>query len=822
MNNFTLAIRVLLKNKFYSLLNILGLAVGLTVAIIIFLFVQSDMSFDKQFGDHTRIYRVESNFIVGEKEDKYAFVSQFLPKGLQADYPEIENYVRFRSAGKVLFDIDNRKFYENNIFYADTSAFTVFNYPLVTGDPLSVLDEPNSIVLTETLAEKYFKGQEAMGQTLKTATNQFKVTGIMKDLPENVHMTFDALMSYETLQTDKALLAQQEQQGGLWTPSDFAYLLFAKNYEAQDLKAKFPEFYDKYMAPIAKLINYQGLFTIDLTNISETHFNAQPPQFDYPTGNKTYTYAFTAIGIFILLLASINYMNLASARSTSRSKEVGIRKVMGSTKSALVTQFLSESIIIALVSLVLAFGLVALVVNGIGIGDIMGKNLVFDPLSNLSMSLGALSATLLIGIISGLYPAFYLSSVTPVRALKGINKSGPGSMNMRKGLVAFQFFVSIAVIISTLLMKNQIEFLADKDLGFNKDNVVIINMQDTSMSNRVDFIKSELKQNPSVINVTDAIVVGGDTNLGNNLLGASKSLIRAESADSISRDDTYPVMFVGDDYVKTMQLELVAGRDFDKNQPSDRTLGVLVNETMVKNMGWADPIGRELGLPIPGVQPSKVIGVVKDFNAFSLHTAVEPMVMFHYDFNPFLKAQGALPSFMIHVDGKSLRQTMDFIEQRFTELDPSHPFEYRFLDGRAEELYREDARQSKLTGLLSYICIFISCLGLLGLASFSTSQRIKEIGVRKVLGASIFQLVYMIFKDVLLLIVIGFALSIPVSYYVIEQWLQEFAYQMPLGQMLAFAAILSGVLSIVVAFLTVSYHSLRAASQNPIKALRYE
>ena len=822
MNNFTLAIRVLLKNKFYSLLNILGLAVGLAVAIIIFLFVQSDMSFDKSFGDHERIYRVESNFIVGEKEDTYAFVSQFLPKGLKADYPEIENYARFRAAGKVLFDIDNRKFYENNIFYADTSALTVFEYPLVLGDPLTALDEPNSIVLTEALADKYFKGQDVMGQTLKTATNQFKVTGVMKDLPENVHMTFDALMSYETLQTDKALLAQAEQQGGLWSPSDFAYLLFAKNYDAQNLKAKFPEFYDKYMAPMAKVINYQGLFTINLTNIADTHFNTQAPQFDYPTGNKTYTYAFTAIGIFILLLASINYMNLASARSTSRSKEVGIRKVMGSTKSALITQFLSESIIIAIVSLVLAFGLVALLINGVGVGDIMGKVLVFDPISNLTMSLGALGVTILIGILSGLYPAFYLSAITTIKALKGIAKSGPGSMNMRKGLVAFQFFISIAVIISTLLMKNQIEFLADKDLGFNKDNVVIINMQDTSMSNRVDFIKSELEQNPNVVSVTDAIVVGGDTNMGNNLLGASKSLIRAETADSVSLDDTFPVMFIGDDYVKTMQLELVTGRDFDKNQPSDRTKGVLVNEAMVKNMGWADPIGRELGLPIPGLEPSKIIGVVKDFNAFSLHTSVEPMVMFHYDFNPFLKAQGALPSFMIHVDGKSMKQTMDFIEQKFTELDPGHPFEYRFLDGRAEELYREDARQSKLTGMLSYICIFISCLGLLGLASFSTSQRIKEIGVRKVLGASIFQLVYMIFRDVLVLIIVGFAISIPVSYYVIEQWLQEFAYQMPLVQTLIFAGLLSGVLSIIVAFLTVSYHSLRAASQNPIQALRYE
>ncbi|OEK05143.1 ABC transporter permease [Roseivirga misakiensis] len=822
MKNFTLALRVLLKNKFYSLLNILGLAVGLAVAIIIFLYVESDMSFDKQHDNHAQIFRVESNFIVGEKEDKFAFVSQFLPKALKADYPEIENYVRFRSAGKLLIDLDGRKFYENNVFYADSSTFTMFDYELIQGDPETVLDEPNTVVLSQSLAQKYFNSQDVIGNTIKTPTGQFKVSGIMADLPENVHMTFDALLSYESLQTNKELLKLQEQQGGLWSPTDFAYLLFPKNYDTETLQAKFPEFYEKHMAPIAKLINYKGVFEIDLTNIADTHFNPTPPQFDYPTGNRTYTYAFTAIGIFILLLASINYMNLASARSTSRSKEVGIRKVMGSTKGALVTQFLSESIIIALVSMIFAFGLVALLVNGIGIGDLMGKTLIFNPFSNLTMTIGTLLVTIIIGVLSGLYPAFYLSAIAPVRALKGVNKSGPKSMNMRKVLVAFQFFISIAVIISTLLMKDQIEFLNNKDLGFNKDNVVIINTQDTAMSNRVEFVKAELKQNPGVINVSDAIIVGGDTNLGNNLLGASKSLIRAQAADSSIIDATFPVLFVGDDYAETMEIDFVEGRDFDKDQPSDRTRGVLVNEAMVKNMGWDTAIGKELGLPIPGVQPSKVIGVVKDFNAFSLHTSVEPMVIFHYDFNPFLKAQGGLPSFLIHVRGNSIKESMEFLEQKFLELDPSHPFEYRFLDSRAEELYKEDARQSKLSGLLSYICIFISCLGLLGLASYSTSQRIKEIGVRKVLGASVFQLVYMIFKDILVLIVVGFIISVPVAYYVIEQWLQEFAYQMPLVQTLILSAVLSGLLSILVSFITVSYHSLKAASQNPIRALRYE
>lgn len=821
MNNFVIATRVLLKNKFYSLLNIMGLAVGLTVAIIIFLYVQNDLSYDKQHGDYKNIYRIESNFVISGEDDSYALASQFLPFALQNEYPEVKNYVRFRGAGKVLFRLGDNQFYENDIYYADSSTFTVFDYEMIQGDPKTALDAPNSIVLTESLAKKHFGNEDAMGQVLKTPTNQFQVTGIMKDLPSNVHMRFDGLMSYETLETDKTLLERQKQQGGLWAPSDFSYLQFADGYDTKALLSKFPEFYDKYMAPFARLAGFDGSFSMNLTNIADTHFNSNPPQFDFATGNRNYIYAFSAIGIFILILASINYMNLASARSVSRSKEVGIRKVMGSTKGALVTQFLSESVIISFISLLLAYGFVALLINGVNMGNLLGKQLEFNLLANPILLTSSVLITLFIGIVSGLYPAFYLSSISTIRALKGAAKSGKGSLNMRRTLVSFQFFISIGIIISTLLMKDQIDFLNDKDLGFNKDNVVIVNMQDTTISNRVEFIKSELMQSPDVVSVSDAIMVGGDTNLGNNLLGASKSLIRAEGSDSVNVDKTYPVLFVGDDYVKTMQLELVAGRDFDKNQPSDRTTGVLVNEAMVKAMGWDEAIGKRVGLPFPGELP-KVIGVVKDFNAFSLHNEVEPTVIFHYRFNPFLLAQGAFPSFLIHVNGNNLRSTMDFLETKFVDLDPSHPFEYRFLDTRAEELYREDQRQSELTGLLSYICIFISCLGLLGLASFTTSQRIKEIGVRKVLGASIPQLVFMIFKDVLTLILIGFAVSIPVSYYLIQNWLQEFAYQMPLAQTLAFATIISGLLAILVAFLTVSYHSLRAASQNPVKALRYE
>lgn len=821
MKNISFAIRVLLKNKFYAILNIAGLAVGLAVSMIIFLYVQSDLSYDKMHDKHERIFRVTSTYIISGKADNFSISSQFLPQGLMSEYTDIENFVRMRSAGRVLFKYGDKNFYETGIFYADSSMFSIFDYELLVGDPATVLDAPNTIILTETLAKKHFGNNDPIGEILETPTGRFQVNGIMKDLPENVHIPFDGLMSYVTLETDKEALELQKQQGGLWQPTDFVFLLFRAPDNAQRVLNEFDRFYDRVMAPFVVQANLDISFVPAFTPIGEMHFTKSPPQFDLPTGNQNYTYIFSAIGIFILLLASINYMNLASARAANRSKEVGVRKALGSTKQALIMQFLSESVIIAVISLLLALGLVTGLVNGLGLSNSLDKELVINPIQNIQFSYVFFTITLFIGLFSGLYPAFFLSSISTTSALKGSAKSGKGSMNMRKVLVAFQFFVSIAVIISTLLMKNQIEFLSNQNLGFNKDNLVIIDMQDTTVSNRIDFFKAELKKNPNIIGITDAIVVGGATTLGNNLLGATKTLISAESSDSISANQTYPAMLVGDDYVETMKLEVVEGRTFDKNQPSDPTTGVLVNEAMVRQMGWENPIGRNVSLPIPGLPQTKVIGVIKDFNAFSLHTTIEPMVIFHWKYSPFMSV-GALPSFHISITGRNTKGTMDFIEQTFERLDPGNPFEYRFLDTRAEALYRADTRQSNLTGILSYICIFISCLGLLGLASFSTSRRIKEIGVRKVLGATVVQLVYMIFKDILALIIIGFVISLPVAYYVINQWLQEFAYRMPLGTTLATAAILSGVLAVIIAFLTVSYHSLKAANQNPIKALRYE
>ena len=368
-------------------------------------------------------------------------------------------------------------------------------------------------------------------------------------------------------------------------------------------------------------------------------------------------------------------------------------------------------------------------------------------------------------------------------------------------------------------MSDQISFMRNKDLGFNKNNVIIIPAQDTLVRNREDFIKSELLQNPNIIAVTGALGINNQGNVGNNLLGAGRNLLNVQQEDSVMTQDTYNVIQVGKEYVKTMQMEIVAGRDFNEDMPTDIANGAIVNQAVVDKMGWTDPIGKVVSR-IGANPPSRVIGVVKDFNAFSLHVAVEPTVIYRYQLEgaPFF----LLPSFVIHVKDGSINQAMNFLESKFSELDPNHPFEYQFLDQQAEQLYRGDQKQSKLTGILSYICILISCLGLLGLSSFTTATRIKEIGVRKVLGASVPQLVFLIFKDILVLVLVGFVIATPVAYLLVEDWLTVFAYQMPLQTVIIAAAAIAGVLSLIIAFFTVSFHSFKAAQQNPVKALRYE
>lgn len=823
MKNFIYAFRVLLRNKFYAFLNIFGLALGLSVSIIILLYVQSDKTFDKAHEKWDQVYRIESKFYIPPKNDEFALTSPALAETMAMEYPEIEAFTRVQNAGQVLFRIEDNNFYVDNMYFADSAMFKIFTHEFIQGDPETALAEPNSLVLTKSTATRLFGGQNPLNELVKTDNNTFTVKGIIKDLPDNVHLTFNGLISYSTITSTRGPLNAQQRTQQLWGVGTYSYILLPRNYDVSIIHNKSDEFFEKYMAPLTQLAPSlrEANFSPRLVPLNEVHFNSSV-QYDLPTGNKAYTQAFMSIGIFVLILASINYMNLATARATKRGKEVGIKKVLGSTKGKLISQFLSESILITTFSLILAIGFTYAILYGTNVTDLLGKELFLDWANNPVLTFGALGITILLGVLSGLYPAFYLSAISVISAMKGAVKSGPGSMFFRKFLVAFQFFISIGVVISTLLMSNQISFMRDKDLGFNKDNVIIIPTRDTTVSRRLEVIQNELRENPNIIDVTTSLGIGvSGSNVGNRLIASGRQVMQVEGGDTTMVTDTYNTMFIGENFINAMEMELVAGRDFDENIQTDLSNGVLVNEAMAERMGWDDPIGKKVSNAGPQAPIARVIGVVKDFNAFSLHVAVEPMIIMRYERfgQPITQIN---PSVLVHAKAGSLQQTLNYLENKYAELDPSHPFEYGLLDTQAENLYRSDQRQSKLTAMLSYICILISCLGLLGLASYSTATRIKEIGVRKVLGATIPQLVYLIFKDIMILVLVGFALAIPIAYLLIDDWLQVFQYTIDLPSVIVWAAALSGLIAITIAFATVSFHSLKAARQNPVQALRYQ
>ncbi|MFY0592537.1 ABC transporter permease [Roseivirga sp.] len=823
MKNITYALRVLLRNKFYAFLNIFGLAIGLAVSIIIMLYVQSDYSFDKSHEQWDQLYRIESKYFIPPKNDEFALTPTTLAELMQEEFPEILSFTRFQNTGQILFRIEDKNFYVDDVYLSDSSTFSMFTHKFLQGDPKTALTEPNSLVLTESTAKRLFGNQDALSQIVKTDGNTFNVTGVIEDVPTNVHLRFNALISMTTATSGQPVLTSQQKANQLWNIALYSYIKLPKGYDINNIYKKFPDFYEKYMSPITAQVPSlrEASFSPRLVPLNEVHFNSRV-QFDLPTGNKAYTNAFMAIGLFVLILASINYMNLATARATKRSKEVGIKKVLGSTRKKLVSQFLSESILITIISLLVAILFVNLLIYGTDLNGLLDKELTLDFMNNNLLLFGSLGTAILLGILSGLYPAFYLSTISVLVAMKGSVKSGPGSLFLRKVLVAFQFFVSIGVVISTLLMSNQISFMRQKDIGFNKDNVIIVPTRDTLVSSRLKVIQNELRQNPNIVDVTTATGMNITTSnsVGNRLIGGGRQLMMVETVDTLMKTDTYNVMFTGENYVNAMQMEIKEGRDFDENIPTDLTNGALVNEALVEAMGWDDAIGKKIQNAGPNSPVLRVLGVLRDFHAYSLHVKVEPTILFRYErFGPVAQTR---PSVVVHAKAGKLQQTLDFLENKYAEVDPSHPFEFGLLDNQAEMLYRSDKKQSTLTAVLSYICILISCLGLLGLSSYTTATRIKEIGVRKVLGATVPQLVFMVFRDIMILVLVGFAIAAPVAYLLIEDWLQVFQYTMNLPTVIIGAAGVAGILALVIAFLTVSFHSLKAANQNPVKALRYE
>ena len=796
-NLIKIAFRNIVKEKIYSAINILGLTIGITCSVFLLMYILDELSYDRYHKNAGNIYRVVSDIKEPDNAFVWAVAQIPLADELRDNYPEVSNAVRFFSLGKNLYKNGDKQFYETEFFLADSTVFDMFTYEFISGDPATALDNPFSIVLTEKIATKYFGGSEkAIGQSLQNqAGEEHKVTGVMKDVPLNSHFRFDALISRNS---------QPGYQGSWGAFGVFTYIQLPEGYDLSKmytsldkvLKEKVNTIFDQFGIKIKYV----------LQKITDIHLHSKIQDEAEAGGDITYIYIFSAIATFMLIIACINYMNLATARSVNRSKEVGLRKVMGSQRRQLILQFMTESIVIASISLVVAVVLLYALLPGFN--TLANKELPFTYVLQPKVLLSLVGIVVFVGIVGGSYPAFYLSGFNPVNVLKGKLSARSGSVIFRKVLVVFQFGISIFMLICTLLVFEQLNFIRNKDLGFDKTRVIRLDLNDSEMRSKSSVLVERLKQIPIVTSVGMADASPGE--------GINKNLIKVEDEEGKLTDRGIDLFGADYDFVKTLEMTIADGRDFSRDIASDTTYAVLVNEAMVKRMAWTNPLGKKFVFDDGGSNKNptttQVIGIVKDYHQNSLYDPIEPLLIYLNRNTNYV--------FVRTAEGDVKKSVAD-VEKAWKEIFPNNAFEFEFLDQDFNSQYKADEKRSMIFTLFSGLTIVIACLGLLGLSAFTTEQRTKEIGVRKVIGASVKSLILLVSKEFFLLVGIGTIISFPVAWYLTEAWLQNFAYRIELiGEWQTF--FFSAMLAFLITLSTVSFHVVRAASANPVKALRDE
>lgn len=796
-NLLLISIRNILKDKTYSAINIIGLTIGITCSLFLLMYILHELSYDRYHKNADTIYRVVSNIQEPDNAFTWAVAQIPLADELRDNYPEVKNVVRFFGTGRTLYKNGEVQFYEEDFALADSTTFDMFTYEFINGDPATALDNPFSLVLTEKLAIKYFgNAQSALSQSLQNQQGEeFKVTAVIKDVPLNSHLRFDALISRNT---------RPDFQGSWGNFGVFTYIQLPEGYEVSKMYTTFDKIIKERVNPIFEQFNIKIKY--ELQKITDIHLYSKIQDEAEEGGDIANIYIFGAVGIFMILIASINYMNLATARSVNRSKEVGIRKVMGSQRRQLIVQFVTESVVIAFISMGVSLLLIYALLPAFN--DLANKQLPFSYILQPSVLLTLIAIVLFSGIVGGSYPAFYLSGFNPVSVLKGKLSAKGGSVVFRKILVVKQFAISIFMLISTLVVFDQLQFMRNKDLGFDKERVIRIELSESQLREKAQVLTNRLKQNPAVSAVGMANTSPGQ--------GIGKNLMKVEDNDGKMTDRGVDLYAADFDYVKTLGMKIVIGRDFSREVPSDTTYAILVNEAMVKRMSWDNPIGKKFvfedGNPETPDIEKRVVGVVKDYHQNSLYDAIEPLiVILNLDLNyVFVRTQEG-----------DVRQSLSSIESDWKEIFPDHSFEYNFLDADFNSQYKADENRSRIFTAFSGLTIGIACLGLLGLVAFTTQQRTKEIGVRKVIGASILSLVVLVAKEFFILVGIGMLIAFPFAWYFTEMWLQKFAYRIVLLEQWP-TFILSALVAFLITLITVSFHVFRAASANPVNSLRDE
>lgn len=807
-NYLTIALRNLRKHKGYSFLNLAGLALGMTCCLLIMLYVQDELSYDRFHPKAERIYRVTLDAGVGGQFIKAANTAAPMAATLVAETPEVESATRFWRGGRVLVSYENNRFYEENFLWADSSVFAVFGFPLLQGDARTALTEPNTVVLTAQTAKKYFGAENPVGKVLRYDNRlDLKITGVLQDVPRNTHLRFDFL---------GAMITRQESQSPVWISNNYyTYLLLREGATPQQLEAKFPALVKKYVAPqIERAIgkNFDeavaagakwGYF---LQSVASIYLHSKDLQYEIGvTSDAKYVYILGAIAAFILLIACINFMNLATARASKRAKEVGLRKVLGSVRTQLVKQFLGESILLAAMAMLVALTLVELLLPKFNL--LADKALSLNP-GNSVMVLATLGGIVLIaGVLAGLYPAFVLSAFQPVAVLKGALRGGAKNPWLRSVLVVAQFAISIVLLVGTGVVFEQLRFMREKNLGFQKEQAVLLPIETAAGQAKFESLRGELLRHPHVVAVAASSSVPG------RIFGDNAHHLEGAPPEIVYSLQTLWISF---EYLNMMDIPLVAGRDFSRNFPTDSTSAFIINETAARHMGFTpeSAVGKrltELGGTPEENDTRTIVGVIKDFHFESLHLQIKPMVL---SINP-----RQFGNISVRIRPENISATIGFLQEQWQAFEPGYPWRYTFLDEDFGRLFQREERLSQIFGMFTVLAVFIACLGLFGLASFIAEQRTKEIGVRKVLGATAQSVVMLLSKEFTKLVGLAFVIAAPIAYFMMRNWLQDFAYRTTLSPLLFLGA---GVLALVIAWLTVSYQAFKAALTNPAEALRCE
>ncbi len=814
-NYLKLAWRNLMKNKVFSFINIFGLSVGLTCCILITIYIFHETSYDRYHERAKQIYRLGTVFIDQGVEERGLNSSAPLGRMLQQEYPEIEASARalnlFRD-DKTLFQLNEngtvKSLYETKGFLADSNFFQILSFRFKEGDPRTALQEPNSVVIKEDIAQKLFGDQPALGKMVRVSSStngdtSFRITGVFANPPGPSHLDARFFLSFrggnmDRFANDNPSLANNNMF--------LTYLLVKNGSDEKKLEQKFPDFIQRHLGEQLKQMGKQRNYF--LTPISDIYLSGISKASTTAGGSKTALFILGSIAVLTLLIACINFMNLSTANSAKRASEVGVRKVLGAQRQSLLRQFLGESLLMAAIAMVFALLFTVLLLPVFE--QVSGKTLLISGPQKLTLGGLFILLALLTGLLAGSYPAFYLSSFRPIKVLKGKFSNSLAAISLRKGLVVFQFIISIVLIIASVVIAKQMRYLQQKDLGFQKDQQIIIPLRTSTAKGSVQAFKSKVVNNTSISSIGTSMAYPGIFN--------PQDWLMYRQGQTMDNSKQVYINLVDDNFLQTLGVKLVAGRLFSSQFAADTLTSFVINEQAVKQFGFASPqdaVGKWLAADWDGEQNRfTIVGVVKDFNFKDLHEAIEP-----FAFRFFNDADAGFNYMIAHASGGNVKQSLSTLETAWEKLNPNEPFEYSFLDQDFQKNYDTENRRARLINYFTIVAIIISCLGLFGLATFTAEQRTKEIGIRKVLGASVYGVVALLSKDFLKLVVIAVLVASPLAWYAMNKWMQNFAYKTAITWHV-FA--LTTVVAVFIAFATISFKAIKAALSNPVKSLRTE